>query len=111
MKKPYKIKVLDVGISQVDIDDIKKIVVDYIKTSEKGYVTVTGASGVIASHDDPKIKEIFNNSFMSIPDGMPCLGVKGLKGSHHIKRCFGPEVFMEIMKISRQHNIRHFLWW
>ena len=41
MKKPYKIKVLDVGISQVDIDDIKKIVVDYIKTSEKGYVTVT----------------------------------------------------------------------
>ena len=65
---------------------------------------------MIASYKDPKIKEIFNNSFMSIPDGMPCVWVSKLKGSQHIKRCFGPEVFMEIMKISRQYNIKHFFY-
>ena len=105
-----KIDILNVGISQVNISDIVEIVPKFIKSGKKGYVTVTGVHGIIESQNNKRIMNIHNESFMSIPDGMPCVWVSKLKGSKNIKRCFGPEVFAEIMKISRKHNIKHFFY-
>jgi len=105
-----KIKILDVGISQVNINDILLMVPKFIKADKKGYITVTGAHGIIESHRSDKIKSIHNNSFMSIPDGMPCVWVSKIKGSKNIERCFGPEVFIRIMGISVKNDIKHFFY-
>ena len=81
METPQKINVLDVGISQVKINDILELIPKFIKTDNKGYVTVTGAHGIIESRRDERIRSIHNNSYMSIPDGMPCVWVSKLKKS------------------------------
>tara|TARA_B100002052_G_scaffold297744_1_gene329231 strand:+ start:3162 stop:3917 length:756 start_codon:yes stop_codon:yes gene_type:complete len=110
MKTPQKINVLDVGISQVKINDILELVPKFIKTDNKGYVTVTGAHGIIESRRDEKIRSIHNGSYMSIPDGMPCVWVSKLKKSKNIERCFGPEVFIKVMEISAKNNIKHYFY-
>ena len=87
-----------------------ELVPKFIKTDNKGYVTVTGAHGIIESRRNENIRSIHNRSYMSIPDGMPCVWVSKIKKSKNIERCFGPEVFIKIMGISTKNNIKHFFY-
>ena len=88
MKTPQKINVLDVGISQVKINDILELVPKFIKTDNKGYVTVTGAHGIgIESKEMRRFDDLFIMVHTCLFQ-MVCLafGFLNLK-SKNIERC------------------------
>ena len=105
-----KINILNVGISQLNIEQCIQSISDKIESSSKGYVTVTGAHGLIESSKSNYIKLIHNNSFLTIPDGMPLVWVSKLKGSKNISRCFGPEMMFQFFRKTTDSDIKHFFY-
>jgi len=105
-----KIKILDVGISQVTPNKILEIIENAINNNVKGYVTVTGAHGIIESHKSEYIKKIHNLSFMSIPDGLPNVWISKLKGSNSISQCRGADIMDKILCMSNNKKITHYFY-
>ena len=75
----------------------------------KGYVTVSGASGVVESHNSKLIQKAHNESLYTVPDGMPIVWIgKSLK--LQIERCYGPELMKYFMAKSSGTDYKHFFY-
>lgn len=72
-------------------------------------ISLTGAHGVVTAQQEPDFKSLLNSFFLNLPDGMPNVWVSRLKGGKDVKRCYGPDFFMEFMKASADSSIAHFL--
>tara|TARA_B100000609_G_C17175473_1_gene414073 strand:- start:152 stop:913 length:762 start_codon:yes stop_codon:yes gene_type:complete len=108
--KIKKIFINNIGVSQIKIDQIVPFIKDSFMESSYGYITVTGAHGIIESHDSEEIKKAHNNSLLTIPDGMPLVYLSKIKGSNNINRCFGPETMQLILEDKELSRKRHFLY-
>jgi N-acetylglucosaminyldiphosphoundecaprenol N-acetyl-beta-D-mannosaminyltransferase len=108
--KIEKIPILDVGISQITLQKIPLFINASFKKKNYGYVTITGAHGLIESTKFKKIKNAHQNSLLSVADGMPLVWISKLKGSNEVDRCFGPDVFDIIMKDKILSKKNHFLY-
>jgi N-acetylglucosaminyldiphosphoundecaprenol N-acetyl-beta-D-mannosaminyltransferase len=89
--------VLGVGISPLDLT----LAVSTILAASKrpgfcGYVTVTGVHGVMECQRDSNLKDIHNQSFLSVPDGMPMVWVGKMNGFDKIGRVYGPDLMLKI---------------
>jgi N-acetylglucosaminyldiphosphoundecaprenol N-acetyl-beta-D-mannosaminyltransferase len=105
-----RVNVLGVGVSAINLDLAKRAFVEAIQAKEKGYVCITGVHGVMESQKDPQLRAIHNKAFLCTPDGMPMVWMGKLKGFKEMDRVYGPDLMLEIMEISREHNIRHFFY-
>lgn len=72
-------------------------------------ISATGAHGIITSKKDQAFKNILDEFYINLPDGMPGVWVGRLKGAKQMRRCYGPDFFAEFMKISADKNVNHFL--
>ena len=108
--KILKIPVLDIGISQIKIEQVPDYINYSFKNNNFGYVTVTGAHGLIESYKSKSVKIAHQNSLLSVPDGMPLVWVSKIKGSKNINRCFGPFMMDLILKNNEISKKKHFLY-
>ena len=102
--------VLGVGISPLNLPlATDKIFASVANPGFSGYVTVTGVHGVMESQKDPALKQIHNQSFLSVPDGMPMVWVGKWNGFKEMGRVYGPDLMLEIMARSSVESQTHFL--
>jgi N-acetylglucosaminyldiphosphoundecaprenol N-acetyl-beta-D-mannosaminyltransferase len=71
-------------------------------------ISATGAHGIVHSTDDQHFKEILQGFYLNLPDGMPNVWIGKLKGKKRMERCYGPDFFAEIMKVTANKNVNHF---
>jgi N-acetylglucosaminyldiphosphoundecaprenol N-acetyl-beta-D-mannosaminyltransferase len=71
-------------------------------------ISATGAHGLIEAHKNPSFKTTLDQFWLNLPDGMPTVWVGRLKGAKEMKRCYGPDFFMETIKASSKLPIKHF---
>ncbi len=71
-------------------------------------ISATGAHGLVVASKNIAFKKILNDFHINLPDGMPTVWVGRLKGAKEMQRCYGPDFFMEMIKASSTHNIKHF---
>ncbi len=64
-------------------------------------VTATDAHGLVLAQTDKNLRDILRNTFLTLPDGMPSVWLGHLKGARHMRRCYGPDFFAEILKATR----------
>ncbi|MDP1842097.1 MAG: WecB/TagA/CpsF family glycosyltransferase, partial [Sediminibacterium sp.] len=72
-------------------------------------ISASGAHGLVEASKNPSFKSTLNQFYLNLPDGMPAVWVGRLKGAKEMRRCYGPDFFMEIMKASASLPIKHFL--
>ena len=108
--KIKKIAILDIGISQIKLEQISSFIKNCFDKKKYGYVTITGAHGLIESTKSEKIKKAHLNSLLSVADGMPLVWASKLKGSNQINRCFGPDVFDHILNDEILSKKNHFIY-
>jgi N-acetylglucosaminyldiphosphoundecaprenol N-acetyl-beta-D-mannosaminyltransferase len=102
--------VLGVGISAVDIGRAVDRIDCALAAGERGYVCVTGVHGVMEAQNDPELKNILNQSLLTVPDGMPTVWMGKLQGFTGMQRVFGPDLMSEICARSVQKSYTHFLY-
>jgi len=101
-------KILDVGVSAVDIPRAISIVSQYVTERKQTYVCVTGVHGIIECQSDPDLKQIHNKAGLVTPDGMPLVWMARWLGYDQIKRVYGPDLMRAVTALSAQRGYRQF---
>lgn len=100
----FRVDVLGVGISVVDLDGAIAAFEDWIRTDHRTYVCVTGVHGVMESQRDASLLDIHNRSGLTTPDGMPVVWAGRWAGVPEMSRVYGPELMTRAMERSVRHG-------
>jgi N-acetylglucosaminyldiphosphoundecaprenol N-acetyl-beta-D-mannosaminyltransferase len=82
---------------------------ELIQQAGKGYICVTGVHGVMVAQDDDAFIRILNDSFLTVPDGMPTVWV-GRHQGFTMERVYGPDFMRDFCRHSVVRGYRHFLY-
>jgi N-acetylglucosaminyldiphosphoundecaprenol N-acetyl-beta-D-mannosaminyltransferase len=105
-----RVNVLGIGISITNMPAAVATVEDWIAKSAKNYVCVAGVHGVMEAQKDLQLREIHNNSGMTVPDGMPLVWAGKIYGFKDMGRVYGPDFMLEVCRKSVQRKFTHFLY-
>jgi N-acetylglucosaminyldiphosphoundecaprenol N-acetyl-beta-D-mannosaminyltransferase len=109
-QKIFRINVLGVGISAINMTDAIHLSDSLVQSRQKGYVCVTGVHGVMEAQADPAFRKILNGSFLTTPDGMPMVWIGKLRGHSRTRRVYGPDYMLDMCRSSVKQGWRHFLY-
>jgi N-acetylglucosaminyldiphosphoundecaprenol N-acetyl-beta-D-mannosaminyltransferase len=107
-----RVNVLGVGVSAINMQSAAEILLAARREGASGYVCVTGVHGVIESQRNPELKIIHNNSFLTVPDGMPTVWMGREQGFTRMGRVYGPDLMLKIMESTASGTsggLTHFL--
>jgi N-acetylglucosaminyldiphosphoundecaprenol N-acetyl-beta-D-mannosaminyltransferase len=105
-----RVNVLGVGVSALNLKVTSEIILNAVRTRQKGFVAVTGVHGVSEAQNDPEFRHILNSAFLNTPDGMPMTWVGRLQGFRYIDRVYGPDLMLKICQATQNGEVRHFLY-
>jgi N-acetylglucosaminyldiphosphoundecaprenol N-acetyl-beta-D-mannosaminyltransferase len=105
-----RLNVLGIGVSTTNLPAALSTLEDWIINGRKTYVCVTGVHGVMEAQKDAKLKEIHNQSGLTVPDGMPLVWAGKIYGHKNMGRVYGPDFMLEVCKVSVQRQYTHFLY-
>jgi len=100
--------VLGVGISAITMAEAIGETDDLLQRDHKGYICVTGVHGVMEAQEDEEFLRILNESFLTVPDGMPTVWV-GRQQGFKMERVYGPDFMRDFCMHSVVQGYRHFL--
>lgn len=98
-----------IGNVKVNITSIDHCIANII--SEKGnkpqYICVGNVKTAVFGNQNEKYRDIINNAYMNLPDGMPLVWAGRIAGAKSICRTSGPDLFKELLK--EKYGLKHFL--
>jgi N-acetylglucosaminyldiphosphoundecaprenol N-acetyl-beta-D-mannosaminyltransferase len=102
--------ILGVGIHATHMRQAVSAIDEAARNRRKGYVCVTGVHGVMEAQSDGEFKKILNRSMLTTPDGMPTVWVGRLQGFREMDRVYGPDLMLEVCRMSAERGYSHFLY-
>lgn len=103
-------EILGVPVAAVNIDSAARQIESWLDSKTQTYVCVTGVHGIIESQKDERLKKIHRDAGMCVPDGMPTVWVGRFYGHKKMRRVYGPDLMMELLKRSVGKNYKHFFY-
>ena len=97
-----------IKINKTNLEDTLCQIQKTIENKEYGYVCVTNSRTAYQANKDDAYLEIQNNSLMTVPDGMPLIWIAHNKGYKDVGRVCGPDLFPEIINISKAKGYSHY---
>jgi len=104
------LNILGVRVHPVNIPAVLSEIQHLINTRRKGYITVTGVHGIMESQYNSHIKTAHNQSFLTVPDGMPLVYIGRMTGYASMRRCYGPDLMLAILEESVKMGYTHFFY-
>lgn len=112
MSDDYTIEVLGVQMYNKDLDYFVHHALEVISNDhprDNRCISATGAHGIIHAKKNGSFRELLNSFYTNLPDGMPGVWVGRRKGASQMERCYGPDLFANLMKKSANKHTQHFL--
>lgn len=106
---PPRVSILSVGVSATHMEEALDHAEALIHMGGQGYICVTGVHGIMEAQTDTVLKSILNESYLSVPDGMPTVWVGRMYGHRHMCRVYGPDFMLRFCERSQTQGYRHFL--
>ncbi len=97
--------VLGVGVSVLTLAQARDLIVGVRGGARRGYICLGTAHGLIEARADPALRKIFNDSWLTTPDGMPLVWL----GPRGVERVYGPDLMLAVCDAGRTVNLRHYL--
>jgi exopolysaccharide biosynthesis WecB/TagA/CpsF family protein len=98
-----------VNLSSLDRPTATTTFFDLAQGHAGGFITVTGAHGIVAAQTDAKLRDIINHGRLALPDGMPAVWVGRLKG-HTVSRVAGSDFVRDVLGDARARRLRHYFY-
>lgn len=105
-----RVTALGISMSALDMRETLRRCDDLIGACGRGYVCAVDAHSVVEALRDPAHKRILNDAFLTVADGMPLVWLGRLRGSRAIDRVYGPDLLLEICRLSTRRGWRHFFY-
>lgn len=105
---PGRFKVLDCWINRLDMLHAAQLVRDRIASGGGGYVCFSNVHTVVTACKDNRLREITDNSFLSVPDGKPLSLVGKMQGLRDVGQVAGPDFMPYFFEEAK--GVRHFFY-
>lgn len=102
--------ILGVEISAINMKLAIETIAGWIKAGSPNYVCVTPAHSVMDCLDDVELREIFNQSGMTTPDGMSIVWLLKLHGQKQVERVYGPDLMLAVCQRGLDAGWRHYFY-
>jgi N-acetylglucosaminyldiphosphoundecaprenol N-acetyl-beta-D-mannosaminyltransferase len=103
-------ELLGVPLTLGDYDSVMDWMDRAIVHGERGYVCVANVHTVMASHEDPELREAVLNAAMVVPDGQPLVWAMNALGADLTSRVYGPELMARYCERSALTGARMYLY-
>jgi N-acetylglucosaminyldiphosphoundecaprenol N-acetyl-beta-D-mannosaminyltransferase len=107
---PDRLKVLGVSVSAVNMRDTVRHCQELIKSGRQGYLCAVDAHSVVEALKNSAHRRALNRADLSVADGMPLVWLGRLRGSRSIDRVYGPDLMLELCRLSVQQHWSHFFY-
>jgi N-acetylglucosaminyldiphosphoundecaprenol N-acetyl-beta-D-mannosaminyltransferase len=101
---------LGVRVSAIDMGDACAAVEQAIAGNKKIYMCVCPVSTVMECRQDKKVLESVNSASVVTPDGMPVVLMGRLKGHRNVRRVYGPDLMLEVLRISEKKGYKNYFY-
>jgi N-acetylglucosaminyldiphosphoundecaprenol N-acetyl-beta-D-mannosaminyltransferase len=104
------VDVLGIQIAPIDMEGAVQRIAKALREHTRGYVCMTGVHGIMEAHRKPALHEIFANSFLTAPDGMPTVWVGHWRGHKGTRQITGPDLMLQVLSRPEFAGRTHFLY-
>jgi N-acetylglucosaminyldiphosphoundecaprenol N-acetyl-beta-D-mannosaminyltransferase len=98
--------VLGVGVSALTLSQARDLIVGARGAKRLGYICLCTVNGVGEARRDPGFRRIFNESWLTTPDGMPLVWM----GPPNVERVYGPDLMLAVCDAGRACGLRHYFY-
>ena len=102
--------ILGTQVSAVDMEKTLAQLDLWLANRSSHYVCVTPAHSIMDGYNQPELRTIFNASGMTVPDGMAIVWILKLKGHHHVRRVYGPDLLIAVCEHGLKNGYRHYFY-
>ncbi len=81
-----------------------------IKKLSGDYIMVSATKELLLAYDDPRFFRCQNGGVLAIPDGGPLRTYGRLHGYKKMERITGPDLMLEVFRLSEKHGWRHYFY-
>lgn len=110
MAEVKRVKIIDVGISVVNMKSALSYLFNNIDKARGSYICAANVHTTVTAHEDSEYKKVQNDSFLTLPDGKPLSVVGRKRGMKEMGRVTGPDFFEEILKRTEKKNYKHYFY-
>jgi N-acetylglucosaminyldiphosphoundecaprenol N-acetyl-beta-D-mannosaminyltransferase len=107
---PEKFPILSVGVNPVNMQSAVKTIGGWISNRDQHYVCVTPAHSIMDAYYNPSLKQIFNHSGLTTPDGMAIVWLLRMRGFSQVERVYGPDLMRAVCQRSLEAGWRHYFY-
>lgn len=97
--------VLGVGVSALTLAQARDLVIGLRGTQREGYICLAAAHGLTEARADSTLRRIYNESWLTTPDGMPLVWL----APRGVERVYGPDLMFAVCDAGRATGLRHYL--
>jgi N-acetylglucosaminyldiphosphoundecaprenol N-acetyl-beta-D-mannosaminyltransferase len=97
--------VLGIGVSALTLAQARDLVLGVRATHRRGYICLAAAHGLTEAQHDSELRRIYNESWLTTPDGMPLVWL----GPRGVERVYGPDLMLAVCEAGRATGLRHYL--
>jgi N-acetylglucosaminyldiphosphoundecaprenol N-acetyl-beta-D-mannosaminyltransferase len=90
--------------------DALRTIENWIQSCQFHYVCVTPAHSVMECYDHQPLREIFNHSGLTTPDGMAMVWLMRAKGFRFVERVYGPDLLLAVSQYGIEKGYRHYFY-
>ncbi|MBE7382478.1 MAG: WecB/TagA/CpsF family glycosyltransferase [Leptolyngbya sp. SIO1E4] len=105
-----KIDISGIRIDCYSFDEVIELTVNHILSERKPrYIVTPNAHHIITLQNDAYFQSVYQDSFLSVPDGVPLLWAAKFLGTPLRGRVNGTDLFEHLCKVSAEKGIKVFL--
>ena len=107
--EPPRYNVTGVGVSALTLPRATELIVGARGRLRRGYVCLATAHGLTEARRDPELRRIYNESWLTTPDGMPLVWAAWLQGTPLPERVAGSDLTHDLAAGLARSGRRLFL--
>ncbi len=105
-----RVNVLGVGVSATNLQQVLEVIGRRISDGDRSYVCVAAAHSIMDCQGDERVRQAFNMSDLTTPDGMSLVWFLRLKGHRQVSRVYGPELLLAACERSLERGWSHYFY-
>lgn len=103
-------EILGTNINVTNMEDTLDRIASGLDGLRGKYICVSNVHTTVMAYEDRQYREIQNSAAMALPDGAPLSGYSRRAGFRDAGRVTGPDLMVELFRISRKKGYRHFFY-
>lgn len=102
--------ILGVDVNPINFDQTLNMCSRFIRDKEPVYICLAPAHSIMDCYYDNNIRDIFNKSRLTVPDGMAVVWILKLRGNRSVNRVYGPDLLLSMCELSAREGWKHYFY-